>query len=29
VLDGFNFAEVPDAVELLKKTVEEQVAHKY
>jgi hypothetical protein len=29
VLEGFNFEEVPDAVELLKKTVEAQVHHKY
>lgn len=29
MLEGFNFEEVPDAVELLKKTVEAQVHHKY
>jgi hypothetical protein len=29
VLDGFNFPEVPDAVELLKKKVEDKVCHKY
>ena len=28
-MDGFNFPEVPDAVEALKKKVEDTVAHKY
>lgn len=29
MLDGFNFPEVPDAVEALKKKVEDKVDHKY
>ena len=29
VLDGFNFADVPDAVLLLYKQAEEKVAHKF
>lgn len=29
MLDGFNFPEVPDAVESLKKKVEDKVDHKY